>query len=88
MRELGMHAEDYRRAQKGIAELKAAVVSLLEKQPALTNAAVGRTLGIYAGHKGHEGHISRTILAMLEQEGVVEQSVSDQTWSIRRHIGD
>ena len=83
-----MNAEDYRRAQQGMAELKAAVVSLLERHAGLTNAAVGRTLGIYAGHKGHEGHISRTILGMLEQEGVVEQSASDQTWSIRRHIGD
>lgn len=83
-----MHAEQYRRAQAGIAELKAAVLSLLEKQSGLTNAAVGRTLGIYAGHKGHEGHISRTILAMLEQEGVVEQSANDQKWSIRPHVSD
>jgi hypothetical protein len=81
-----MNAEDYRRAQSGIAELKAAVVSLLEKQPGLTNAAIGRTLGIYSGHKGHEGHISRTVLGMLEQEGVVEQNASDQTWSIRHHV--
>lgn len=84
-----MNAEDYRRAQNGIAALKAAVVSVLERQPGLTNAALGRTLGIYAGHGGqHEGHISRTILAMLEQEGVVEQSASDQTCSVRRHVAD
>jgi len=83
-----MHAEQYRRAQTAIAELKAAVLALLEGQPAgLTNAVIGRSLGIYAGHKGHEGHIPRTILAMLEQEGVVEQK-QDQAWSMRRHAND
>ncbi len=54
----------------------------------MTNAAIGRTLGIYAGHKGHEGHMSRTVLAMLEQEGVVEQNSADRTWSVRQHTGD
>jgi hypothetical protein len=78
--------EAYRRAQAAIAELKAAVVTLLDGVPSgMTNAAIGRSLGIYGGHKGHEGHISRTLLAMLESEGVVEQSGSDQSWTIRQH---
>ena len=80
-----MHSEHYRRAQAAIAELKGAVVALLEGQPGLTNAAIGRSLGIYGGHKRHEGHISRTLLAMLEAEGVVQQDPEDQSWSIRRH---
>ncbi|MBQ0772949.1 MAG: hypothetical protein KBT59_13960 [Sphingomonadales bacterium] len=77
---------EYRQAQLAIAELKAAVLSLLEKsQSGMSNAAIGRTLGIYAGHKRHEGHISRTVLAMLEADGVVEQDSEDQTWSVRKH---
>ncbi|HEX5237291.1 MAG TPA: hypothetical protein VFW39_02355 [Sphingomicrobium sp.] len=67
-----------------LAELKAAVLSLLERTPSgATNAAIGRSLGIYGGHKGHEGHISRTVLAMLEGEGVVQQDGKDWTWTIR-----
>jgi hypothetical protein len=82
-----MQSEPYRRAQAAMAELKAAVLALLEGQSGgLTNAVIGRSLGIYGGHKGHEGHISRTVLAMLESEGVVEQNPSDQTWSLRGHI--
>lgn len=80
-----MGADHYRRAQTAMAELKAAVVALLERSDGLTNAVIGRSLGIYGGHKGHEGHISRTVLAMLENEGLVEQNSTDQTWSLRIH---
>jgi hypothetical protein len=84
-----VHSEDYRRAQAAMAELKAAVVDFLENQSAgSTNAVIGRSPGIYRGHKGHEGHIARTVLAMLESEGVVEQNADDQTRSIRRHTAD
>lgn len=77
---------EYRQAQLAMAELKAAVLALLERSPGgMSNAAIGRSLGIYAGHKRHEGHISRTLLAMLEAEGVVEQRPEDQTWSVRVH---
>lgn len=77
---------EYRQAQLAIAELKAAVLSLLNSaRDGMSNAAIGRTLGIYAGHKGHEGHISRALLAMLETEGVVEQNTDDKTWSVRKH---
>lgn len=59
-----MQSDEYRRAQLALAELKAAVFSLLERQNvSMSNAAIGRSLGIYGGHKGHEGHISRTTLA-------------------------
>lgn len=69
------NGDEYRKAQLAIAELKAAVLSLLEKAApdGMSNAAIGRSLGIYAGHKRHEGHVSRTLLAMLEAEGVVQQ---------------
>lgn len=84
-----MQHQEYRRAQMAMAELKGAVLALLERSGAgLSNASIGRSLGIYAGHKGHEGHISRTILAILEQEGVVEQRSEDRTWTIRQHVGD
>lgn len=80
------NGDEYRQAQLAIAELKAAVLSLLGKAPGgLSNAVIGRSLGIYAGHKRHEGHISRTLLAMLEAEGVVQQNSDDQTWSVRSH---
>ena len=78
---------EYRQAQLAITDLKAAVLSLLERSPrAMSNAAIGRSLGIYAGHKRHEGHVSRTLLAMLEAEGVVQQNPDDQTWSVRSHL--
>jgi len=46
---------------------------------------IDRTLGIYSGHKGHEGHIPRTLLAIMEAEGTVEQ-VSDKKWKIKRYF--
>lgn len=81
-----MQSEEYRRAQLAVAELKSAVVSYLERaQRGVTNAEIGRSLGIYGGHKGHEGHISRTVLGMLEGEGVVQQNEADRTWTMRPH---
>ena len=84
-----MQSDEYRRAQLAIAELKAAIVALLERMPeGATNSTIGRSLGIYSGHSGHkehEGHITRTMLAMLELEGVVQQTAKDKTWSLRRH---
>ena len=84
-----MQSEEYRRAQPAIAELKSAVVAYLERaQRGATNAEIGRSLGIYDGHKGHEGHISRTLLSMLENEGVVEQDQKNRAWTLRRHLND
>lgn len=86
-RDIGMdNGKEYRQAQLAIAELKAAIVSLLEKAPGgMSNASIGRSLGIYGGHKRHEGHVSRTLMAMLESEGVVQQDPDDKTWSVRHH---
>ena len=46
----------------------------------LKNAQIGRALGIYSGHVGHEGHISRTVLAMLEAEGLLRQDTGTKRW--------
>ena len=68
-----------------MAELKGAAYELLaESQQGLTNAEIGRRLGIYQGHVGHEGHISRTILALLEAEEVVSQDKTTKLWSLRK----
>jgi hypothetical protein len=40
-------------------------------------------LGIYQGHIGHEGHVSRTILGLLEAEQVVVQNKETKLWSLR-----
>jgi hypothetical protein len=71
----------YKVAQVAMANLKASVYELLalKKGVGLTNAQIGRALGIYTGHKGHEGHIPRTLLAIMENEGVVKQN-EDKTW--------
>jgi len=68
-----------------MAELKGAVYELIVENPdGLTNAEIGRRLGIYQGHVGHEGHMSRTILAMLEAEEVVIQNKESKVWSLRK----
>lgn len=43
-----------------------------------------RTRGIYMGHVGHEGHIPRTMLALMEEEGVVSKADNDR-WTLREH---
>jgi hypothetical protein len=74
----------YGRAQAAMADLKAVVYELLAENPkGLTNAEVGRFLGIYQGHVGHEGHVSRTILALLESEEVAEQDKESKIWKLR-----
>jgi hypothetical protein len=77
----------YQLAQRAVADLKAAVYALLAVAPGegLTNAEIGRSLGIYTGHVEHEGHIPRTLLALMEKEGVVVQGPATKRWSIRRH---
>lgn len=85
-----MPEHPYRLAQRAIADLKASVRSLIEVAPrsGLTNAELGRALGIYTGHVGHEGHISRTLLAMLENEGVVEQDKKTKRWRLRMIVDE
>ena len=47
----------YNRAQRGIADIKASIYELLSSagESGLSNAEIGRALGIYSGHEGHEG---------------------------------
>jgi hypothetical protein len=75
----------YERAQKAIAELKGSIYEILLKtgEQGLSNAQIGRSLGIYAGHIGHQGHIPRTMLALMENEGVVEQIEDTKRWRIK-----
>lgn len=77
----------YQVAQHAVADLKSAVYEILSKQPdkGLRNADIGRALGIYTGHIGHEGHISRTILSIMEDEGVVEQDKGTKLWKIKKY---
>lgn len=80
----------YTRAQLAMAELKGVVYELLSsgEGEGLGNSEVGRRLGIYQGHVGHEGHISRTILGLLEAEEVVVQDKKTKLWSLRRQAKD
>lgn len=82
--------EPYHIAQTGITQLKQAIHILLASagDAGLSNAEIGRTLGIYAGHAGHEGHISRTILALMEVEAVVEQNPDTKRWNLCNHIAE
>ena len=68
--------EAYHLAQRAVADLKTAILMLLndhEAEDGLINAEIGRRLGIYGGHRGHVGHVSRTMLARLESDEVVVQ---------------
>jgi hypothetical protein len=80
----------YMMAQSAIAQLKAAMHQLLASAPSdgLTNADIGRALGIYSGHVGHEGHIPRTLLALMEAEGVVQQDAHSKKWCLRQFPAD
>ncbi len=80
--------EAFETAQGALAALKAAVRTVLECAPeeGLRNVDVGKSLGIYGGHVEHVGHISRTILAMLESDGIAEQFGPDKRWRLVNHI--
>jgi len=85
-----MNTDTYHLAQSAIADLKAAVHAVLSENSesdGISNAELGRTLGIYSGHIGHEGHISRTLLAVLESEGVAQQDNESKRWSLKVHVG-
>lgn len=79
--------EAYALAQRAMADLKAAIYTVLANGPdeGLRNADIGRSLGIYAGHVEHEGHIPRTLLALMEKEGVVDQDSKSKLWTICRY---
>ena len=72
----------YHLAQRAIADLKAAILMLLVDQNGLSNAEIGRRLGIYGGHVGHEGHVSRTMLARMQSDEVVVQDPKTKRWRL------
>lgn len=80
-------SEAYVLAQDAMAKLREAIHILLAESGTvgLSNAQIGRSLGIYSGHVGHEGHISRTILALMEAEGVAVQDSATKRWHLRIH---
>jgi hypothetical protein len=79
--------EPYALAQRAMADLKAAVYAVLKAGPleGMRNADIGRTLGIHVGHLGHQGHIPRTLLAILQSEDVVKQDPLTKLWTIQVH---
>ena len=78
-------AQAYASAQAAMASLKSAIYRVLldAGTDGLKNVEVGKTLGIHAGHVRHEGHIPRTLLAIMESEGVVEQAPDSKSWRLR-----
>lgn len=78
------NSQAYLMAQTAIAQLKAAIHQILAASPdGLKNSDIGRLLGIYMGHVKHEGHIPRTLLAMMEAEGVAVQDPKTKLWCIK-----
>ena len=75
----------YQLSQHAIADLKYAVLIVLYDGPeaGLRNVDVGKALGIYAGHAGHEGHIPRVLLSQLEHEGLVYQDRETKLWKLK-----
>lgn len=80
----------YGKAQEGMRLLKVAIHEVLEQAPeeGLTNAQIGRTLGIYGVHVEHEGHISRSLLEQMKNDQVVEQLSPRGPWRLRNHFSD
>lgn len=74
----------YAIAQEAITNLKVAIYQILmnAEPEGLKNVEIGKMLGIYMGHKSHVGHIPRTLLALMENEGVVEQDSNTNTWRL------
>jgi hypothetical protein len=79
--------EPYLLAQTAIAQLKGVIHHVLAHAPeeGVKNVDIGRLLGIYMGHVEHEGHIPRTLLAIMESEGVVEQDKETKAWRLRSY---
>ena len=77
-------ASNYELAQSALVQLKTAIFKALQAatDEGLRNVDIGRALGIYQSHKGHEGHISRTLLAIMEAEGVVTQDKETKAWKL------
>lgn len=79
-------SESYNLAQRAIADLKTAIYSvLLEHKDGLSNAEIGRALGIYHGHSGqHEGHVSRVLLDLMQAEGILSQDKKTKKWLLKK----
>lgn len=79
-----VQTQAYQQAQIAIAQLKSAVQLVLSEAPkdGLKNSEIGRQLGIYMGHVEHMGHIPRTLLAIMESEGVVKQDQTTKHWML------
>ncbi len=80
-----MDIDLYDKAQQALTTLKVSVARTLSQVggKGLRNSQIGRALGIYGGHKGHQGHISRTILHLLELEGIIRQDAISKKWFLR-----
>ena len=78
--------QSYFMAQTAIAQLKSAIRMVLSHAgtEGLRNTDIGRLLGIGRGHVRHKGHIPRTLLAMMEDEGVVERDPDTRRWKLRQ----
>ena len=81
-------AELYGMAQDGINRIKSAILGLIIQagDDGMRNVEIGKSLGVYSGHTAgeHEGHISRSLLNILQNEGMVEQR-TDKKWYPIRH---
>jgi hypothetical protein len=78
-----MSDEPYQLAQHAVSDLKTSIYLLLKTSPdGLKNVEIGKSLGIYGGHARHQGHIPRTMLAVMEEEGVVIQDSDTKIWII------
>lgn len=77
----------YSMAQIAVAQLKSAIYRLLKERDGvgMKNSEIGRSLGIYMGHVEHKGHVSLTMLTLMEAEGVVEQNKDTKIWSLKHH---
>jgi len=75
----------YNLAQRAISDIKSAIhIILSTSKDGLTNAEIGRLLGIYHGHSGkHEGHISRVLLELMQTEGLIRQDTKTKKWTLR-----
>ena len=84
MREMNQDSYEYEMAQHAMTLLRVAIHRTLSSAPALglKNAQIGRCLGLYFGPAGHQGHITRTTLAIMEMEGTVRQDPATKAWSL------
>jgi DNA-binding IclR family transcriptional regulator len=86
---IGEQAEAYGRAQRAIADLKTSILQVLSVSGSkgLRNADIGHALGVNMGHSGsgrHEGHISMTLLQIMQEEGVVERDTDSKRWRLKQ----